>query len=165
MKPILLSLLLLTACASQQHVAPPLPAPAPVADGATTVPPPDVTATTVKDVSGPTVVIMPSHTLILYLSEDAYNGDVQVQVTIGGANVFAKPVNVTAKHALNQRQVFTILGAWPNKPQVTVTFSNDAYGGSASKDRNLYVVGSIYDNVTSKVSRTLCCNGSWTFTP
>jgi hypothetical protein len=163
MKPILLSLLLLAACASQQHVAP--PPPAPVADGATTVPPPDVTATTVKDVSGPTVVIMPSHTLILYLSEDAYNGDVQVQVTIGGANVFAKPVNVTAKHALNQRQVFTILGAWPSRPQVTITFNNDAYGGSASKDRNLYVVGSIYDNVTSKVTRTLCCNGSWTFTP
>lgn len=156
---------LLAGCASQQHIAPPPPSPppTPVADGATTVPPPD--ASTVKDISGPTVVIMPSHTLVLYLAEDAYNGDAQVQLTIGGAHVFAQPVKVTAKHALNQRQVFTVLGAWPSKPQVTITFNNDAWGGDASKDRNLYVVGSVYDNVTSKVTRTLCCNGSWTFTP
>jgi hypothetical protein len=164
-------LLLLSACASQQHTAPPPPAPVAASD-TTTVSPftPDFSSdfgsgSAVKDISGPTVVIMPSHTLIVYLSEDAYNGDAQVQLTIGGANVFAKPVNVTAKHALNQRQVFTILGAWPSKPQVTITFNNDAWGGDTSKDRNLYVVGSVYDNVASKVTRTLCCNGSWTFTP
>ena len=78
-------------------------------------------------------------TLVLAVSEDAWQGDAQYQVTVDG--IAAGGVRTaTASHQAGQSQTVSISGNWGAGPHtVGVNFLNDAYGGSASADRNLYV--------------------------
>lgn len=77
-------------------------------------------------------------TIALAVSEDAYLGDAQFTVSVDGAQVGGVQT-VVAQHAAGQTQVFDILGTFNRSKVVTVNFLNDAYGGSPSLDRNLYV--------------------------
>lgn len=86
--------------------------------------------------------------LTLRLSEDAYRGDAQFRVTLDG-----KPLDtaetVLASHAAASSQDFIFTGSFgATTHDVGVSFLNDAYGGSASTDRNLYVNSLTFDSHT-----------------
>jgi len=84
-------------------------------------------------------------TLILNLSEDTYQGDAQFTVTIDGVPLGAAQT-VTASHAAGAQQPFTSTGNWGVGPHsVSVKYLNDAYGGTAATDRNLYLTSANYD--------------------
>ncbi len=84
-------------------------------------------------------------TLDLSLSEDAWNGDAQFSVAIDGKTV-GTPQTVTALHSSGATQDFTFSQALTaGTHDVAVSFLNDAYGGSAATDRNLYINGASVD--------------------
>ena len=78
-------------------------------------------------------------TLVINVSEDAWQGDAQFVVTIDGTQV-GGTYTATASHAAKQSQAITLstsLSAGPH--EVALNYINDSYGGSASADRNLYL--------------------------
>jgi hypothetical protein len=80
-------------------------------------------------------------TLILHLSEDAWGGDAQFTLDVDGARI-AGPTSVTVSHSSGNAQDFTYQGGFGAGPHtVAVHFINDAWGGTAATDRNLYVEG------------------------
>jgi len=86
-------------------------------------------------------------TLILRLSEDAYQGDAQFAVLVDGKEI-GGPISVTTLHSSGTFQNFTFNGDFGTGPHtVEVDFLNDAYGGTPSTDRNLYVGGITFDGV------------------
>jgi len=77
--------------------------------------------------------------LVLQLSEDAYQGDAQFTVTVDGKSLGAAQ-SVTASHAQGSVQNFAFGQAMAaGTHDVAVSFLNDAWGGTAATDRNLYV--------------------------
>jgi hypothetical protein len=87
-----------------------------------------------------------SDTLALKVSEDAYQGNAQFVVSVDGKQVGGTQT-ATASHAAGQSQTFDVMGTFAaGKHTATVNFLNDAYGGSPSLDRNLYVTGATIDN-------------------
>ena len=84
-------------------------------------------------------------TVMLGISEDAWRGDAQFTVSIDGRQVGGTQTT-TAVNAAGQDQIFNLSGDWGNGAHVVaVDFLNDAYGGSAQTDRNLYVDSASYD--------------------
>ncbi|HTI88225.1 MAG TPA: carbohydrate-binding domain-containing protein [Alphaproteobacteria bacterium] len=89
----------------------------------------------------------PTDTLVLHLSEDAYNGDATFRLLIDGKQMTG-PVNVTTSHSTGGFEDFTYTGQFGTNPHtVEIQFVNDAYGGTPSTDRNLYVGGIDYNGV------------------
>jgi hypothetical protein len=83
--------------------------------------------------------------LVLHLSEDAFQGDAQFRLLLDG-NVLADRVSVTMAHTGAGFQDFVYAGSFGAGPHtVEVQFLNDAYAGSPSTDRNLYVGGITFD--------------------
>ena len=83
----------------------------------------------------------PADTVTLNLSEDAWQGDAQFVLYIDGKAVTA-PQAVTALHDANATQSFSFAGnLGAGAHTIGVAFVNDAYGGTASEDRNLYING------------------------
>jgi beta-glucanase (GH16 family) len=77
--------------------------------------------------------------LTLHVSEDAFNGDAQFTVTVDGTQ-FGGTQTVTASHAAGQWQDIAIAGTLAAGPHtIGVNFVNDAWGGTAATDRNMYV--------------------------
>ncbi|WP_336489083.1 carbohydrate-binding domain-containing protein, partial [Methylobacterium nigriterrae] len=77
--------------------------------------------------------------LVLRVSEDAYQGDAQFRVTVDGKQVGGVQT-AHASHAAGQHEDIVLLGDFGANPSlVTVQFVNDLSGGSAGADRNLYV--------------------------
>ena len=90
----------------------------------------------------------PSQTLELSVSEDAYQGNAQFVVLVDGKQVGGVQT-ATASHAAGQWQNIMLTGNFgPDPSQVAVKFINDAWGGSAATDRNLYVASLTYDGTT-----------------
>ena len=84
-------------------------------------------------------------TLTLHLSEDAWQGDAQVAVSLDGQS-FGGAQTVTALHYLGQDQTLTFQGSFGVGPHdLAVSFLNDAWGGTWDTDRNLHVDGVDYD--------------------
>jgi len=102
--------------------------------------------------------------LVLSLSEDAWQGDAQFTISIDGQQVGGVRT-ATASHAAGQSQAFAIdttLSAGTH--QVGVTFANDAWGGTASTDRNLFLNGATYNGQSVGGSTaTLFSNGTASF--
>jgi uncharacterized protein (TIGR01370 family) len=89
-----------------------------------------------------------SDMLVLSMSEDAYLGDAQFTVAVDGVQL-AGTFTTTALHTFGTSQTFTFGGDWEvGAHTVTVRFLNDAYAGTPSLDRNLYVNGISYDGTT-----------------
>ncbi|MGA8193020.1 MAG: carbohydrate-binding domain-containing protein [Acetobacteraceae bacterium] len=123
------------------------PAPAPV----TPVPPAPITTGSGSD------------TLVLSMSEDAYKGDAQFTVSVDGKQL-GGTFTATAAHASGASQVFTFNGDWATGAHtVTVDFLNDAYGGSPSADRNLYVNAISYDGTATGQTAELLGTGPASF--
>ncbi len=98
------------------------------------------------------VEVMPNavipNNLVLRMSEDAWQGDAQFTVSVDGAQVGGKQT-VSALHAGGASQVISLSGNWgAGARSVGINFINDAYGGSAATDRNLYLDSMAYDGTT-----------------
>jgi hypothetical protein len=77
--------------------------------------------------------------LSVRVSEDAYNGNAQFIVHVDGQQV-GGTFTATASHAAGQWQDIAIGGTYSTGPHtIDVQFINDAWGGSSTTDRNLYV--------------------------
>jgi hypothetical protein len=86
-------------------------------------------------------------TLTVYLSGDAYQGDAEATISVNGTPV-GGTLDVSAVNAADDTEAFTFTGNFGANPQVAVSFINDAYGGSPSLDRNLYLDGFVYDGAS-----------------
>jgi hypothetical protein len=88
----------------------------------------------------PTPASTITSTARINVSEDAYLGDAQFIITVDG-NQMGGTYTATASHAAGQSQDITITGIAESftPHDIAVTFLNDAYGGTPSTDRNLYV--------------------------
>lgn len=103
--------------------------------------------------SGTTHAMTAASPLVLQLSEDAYLGDAQFTVTVDGKTLGAAQ-SVTASHAKGAMQNFAFGQAMAaGTHDVAVSFLNDAYGGTAATDRNLYV-NAIDINGSAKAATT-----------
>ena len=91
----------------------------------------------------------PIDTIVLHLSEDAWRGDAQFIVSVDGHQLGSAQV-VTASHAAGKVQDFVFQGSFGAGPHdLAVRFINDAWGGTANTDRNLYVNGIDYNSVSA----------------
>jgi len=106
-----------------------------------------------------------SDTLSVSLSEDRYLGDAQFTLTVDGKSVGGTQT-VVASHAAGQTQSLTVLGSFgAGTHTVGVDFLNDAYAGTPTTDRNLYVAGASYDGVAaSGATLSLYSAGTQTLT-
>lgn len=113
----------------------------------------------------PSPTIIPPDVLTLHLSEDAYKGNAQFIAKLDGKQI-AGPTAVTALHQLGQWQDFAYQGTWGSGlHKVEVDFTNDAFGGKPSLDRNLYVAPPTFDGLTAAGSQTaLYSNNAAIFT-
>ena len=131
----------------------PTPAPAPVpapTPAPTPTPVPAPTPAPTPAPATPAAVTLGSgpDTLALPMSEDAWQGDAQFTVSIDGKQVGGTQT-ATASHGAGQTQTFNILGSFgAGSHTAAVNFLNDAYGGSAATDRNLYVGTASVDGTT-----------------
>lgn len=117
-------------------------------------PPAPVSAVTVG--SGPDDVL-------LRVSEDAYRGDARFTVSVDGAQV-GGVFTATASHTLGQVQEVHLRGTFgPGAHTVRMTFLNDAWGGTAATDRNLYLDGLSYNGVDANQAGALMRTGSRDF--
>ena len=98
------------------------------------------TASPIAQMSGGTAhVATGASPLVLQLSEDAYLGDAQFTVSVDGKSLGAAQ-SVTALHGKGAVQNFAFAQAMTaGTHDVAVSFLNDAWGGTAATDRNLYV--------------------------
>lgn len=130
------------------------------------------TATPIQSTDTPTATPTPTPTptptsttsgLVLFVSEDAYSGDAQYTVTVDGQAVGT--YTATASHATGQTQAVALnVALAAGSHTVGVTFFNDAYGGSASTDRNLYVdSASFAGQVITNSNMTFMSNGQRNF--
>ena len=86
--------------------------------------------------------------LALQVSEDAWNGNAQFTVSVDG-NQIGGIETASALHSSGQTQTFGVLGNFAaGSHTVSVDFLNDAYGGTSTTDRNLYVSGATIDGAT-----------------
>ncbi len=124
------------------------------ASGSGTVPPPTPTpvpAPAPAPVPAPVPVTpaVATDTLSLSLSEDAYQGDAQCVVTVDGKAV-GGTLTVAALHAQGRSQSVSLAGQWgAGAHDVGVQFINDAWGGTSTTDRNLYVGAVAFDGQAS----------------
>ena len=84
-------------------------------------------------------------TLVLKISQDAYQGSAQYRVVVDGKQV-GGTFTASASHASGQSDTLTLKGDWTaGQHKVEVWFLNDAWGGTAATDRNLYLDGATYN--------------------
>ena len=111
-------------------------------------------------VASPTVLGSGPDTLALQMAEDSWQGDAQFTVSVDGTQVGGVQT-ATASHSAGASQTFDVEGAFgTGKHTVSVNFLNDAWGGSASMDRNLYLdSASIDGNTIAGAGATLGVDG------
>jgi hypothetical protein len=96
----------------------------------------------------PTPPTTTAHTLTLRVSEDAYQGDAQFVVKVEGQQV-GGILTASALHSSGDSNVFSLTGNWASGQQTLgIQFLNDAWGGTPTTDRNLYVDSIAYDGTT-----------------
>jgi len=82
-----------------------------------------------------------SDSLVLKISQDAWQGDAQYVVKVDGKQV-GGTLTASALHSSGQSDTITVHGDWgAGQHKVTVQMLNDAWGGTPDTDRNLYVDG------------------------
>ena len=120
-----------------------------------TAAPAPVTPPVTPPAAAPVTTGSGSDTLVLSISEDAYQGNAQFTVSVDGKQL-AGTFTATASHAAAASQNFTFKGDWAaGTHAVAVSFLNDAYAGTATTDRNLYVNGITYDGTNISQSAAL----------
>jgi hypothetical protein len=99
-------------------------------------------------------------TLVITLSQDAWQGDARFTVAVDG-----KQVGGTFQAATQAGQgtdTLTLRGDWGGGAhKLAITFLNDAYGGHPAADRNLFVEGVSYNSTTARGAEAdLLSNGT-----
>jgi hypothetical protein len=113
--------------------------------------------------TGPVTLGAGPSSLVLDISQDAWQGDAQFTVSVDGTRIGGVQT-ATAAHAAGADQAFTVLGDFSaGTNTVSVSFVNDAYAGAPSMDRNLYVDGIASGGVTNDVGAVLLSNGTQSF--
>lgn len=116
--------------------------------------------------SFPTIAVVGTgpDTLVLTMAEDAYQGDAQFVVSLDGTQL-GGVLTAGAWHNQGQGQNFTFNGTWgaAGAHILRVTFLNDAWGGSASLDRNLYVNTVTFDGSVQQTNVSVGGGGPQTF--
>jgi beta-mannanase len=98
----------------------------------------------------------------LNISEDAWEGNAEFTISVDGVQIGGVQT-ATVSHAAGISQVFYVDGNFGSGQQaVTLDFLNDAYGGSSSEDRNLYLDSATYDGSTTASGLSLYFGGSQT---
>jgi len=83
--------------------------------------------------------------LVLRISQDAYQGSAQYTVSVDGKQV-GGTFTVQAAHGSGQADTLTIHGDWaPGAHTVAVNFLNDRWDGTQATDRNLHLEGASYN--------------------
>jgi uncharacterized repeat protein (TIGR01451 family) len=113
-------------------------------------------------VSGVKVALLAADTLVLKISEDYYLANAQYTVSVNGVQI-GGTYTATASHAAGQDTVQTLQGDFGTNPTVVVNFLNDAYTGTPSTDRNLYVDGITYNGINENKSAALLSSGPQSF--
>jgi T5SS/PEP-CTERM-associated repeat protein len=104
-----------------------------------------------------------SRTLVLSMSEDSYLGDAQFTVAVDGVQV-GGTFTAAAPHSSGATQEFGFKGDWtPGPHSVSVNFLNDAWGGTATTDRNLYVDSVVYEGTNTDQDATFLNTGAKSF--
>lgn len=86
-------------------------------------------------------------TLVLKVSEEAYLGHAQFTVKVDGVQI-GGTLTATAPYGSGVSDTVNIRGDWAaGGHTLTVTFLNDAWGGTASTDRNLHVDSLSFNSV------------------
>ena len=98
------------------------------------------------------------------MSEDAWAGDAQFTIAIDGTTIGGVRT-ATASHGAGAVQDVALSGNWGGGPHtVAISFINDAWGGSAATDRNLYVNSVSYDGrAAAGAPATLMSTGTASF--
>jgi hypothetical protein len=98
-------------------------------------------------------------TITLDVSEDAYQGDAQFTVQVDGTQV-GGVMTASALHGISDSNVFTLTGNWSSAAahQVQIQFINDAYGGTPTTDRNLYVDSAAFNGAAASGSAATLYN-------
>ncbi|MFC7538727.1 carbohydrate-binding domain-containing protein [Siccirubricoccus deserti] len=143
------------------------PSTAPVAESpAEEEPPvaqPPATQPPVVDAGG-TVIGTGSDTLVLKISQDAWQGDAQYTVSVDGEQL-GGTLTARALSGSGESDTVTLQGDWGlGGHEVSVSFINDAWGGSSSTDRDLHVDSVTYNGVAAGRATTLYGNGAAHFT-
>ncbi|HYZ32984.1 MAG TPA: S8 family serine peptidase, partial [Crenalkalicoccus sp.] len=104
-------------------------------------------------------------TLVLKLSQDAWQGSAQYTVSVDGHQL-GGTLTASALHGSGQQDTVTLHGDWgAGAHEVVLTFLNDAWGGTADTDRNLYLEAATYDGTAvGGASLDLYSAGSQGFT-
>ena len=102
--------------------------------------------------------------VVLNISEDAYQGGAEYTVSIDGQQIGGTFL-ASASHADGEDQAVSMsVNLAPGEHQISVSFINDAYGGTPSNDRNLYVDSASYNGQDLPGAATpLYSNGTDTF--
>src|ERR671913_31681 len=94
-----------------------------------------------------------SDTLVLRITQDAYQGDAQYAVYVDGKQV-GGTFTAKALHNSGQSDTVEVKGDWSaGTHNVSVKLLNDLYGGSPSADRNIYVEGATYNGAAVSGSK------------
>lgn len=130
--------------------APPAPTPTPTP----TPPPPPPPA---PPSGGGTVTVGAGpDTLLLRISQDAWNGNAQYTISVDGRQI-GGTLTASALHAQGMSDTVTVKGDWgAGSHNVSLRLTNDAWGGTPTTDRNLYLDGVFYNNqVVPNASKAL----------
>jgi hypothetical protein len=100
--------------------------------------------------------------IVLHISEDAWMGNAQYTIAVDGVQVGGVRTAM-ALHSQGQSQTIVLSGPYSIGPHtVSITFLNDAYGGTPTTDRNLYVDGIEFNGIWY-AGAVLYSNGTLTF--
>ncbi len=103
------------------------------------------------------------HSVALNLSEDYWLGDAQAIISIDGKQIGGTQ-SITAPHARSQEQTISFLVPLSAGPHTaSVAFVNDAWGGTAATDRNLYIDSMDVNAQHVVLGATLHANGVLSF--
>lgn len=95
-------------------------------------------------------------TLTFKISQDAYQGSAQYNLLVDGVKANAIPLTAVALYGSGASDTVTLMGDWAAGTHlVEVEFLNDAYGGTAATDRNLYVEGIVFRSDAAPLSVVL----------
>jgi hypothetical protein len=101
----------------------------------------------------------PAAQVTMRTSEDAWNGDAQFTVALDG-NTIGGVHTTTALHSQVQSQALDLGSIGAGVHSLALSFINDAYGGTPSTDRNLYLDGFSVNGSSGNGALTLLSNGT-----
>ncbi len=108
-------------------------------------------------------VTPPGGSIVLHISEDAYQGNARYTISVDGVQVGGVRT-ATALHGAGQSETVTLTGPYAaGSHTVAVKFLNDKWDGTAATDRNLYLDGIDFGG-THYAGRALYSNGTATVT-